>query len=72
MYTQQNISLERVSEDKPDESGAQTFTSCTRALCLPPTTFLFLWLQNEIHFACVEGTKQQNDFLSEMNAKYLI
>ena len=42
---------------KLDESGEQTSKSCTRTLCLPPTTFLFLWLQNEIHFAVVEGTK---------------
>ena len=36
--------------------------------CLPPTTFLFLLLQNEIHFAVVEGT-QKTSFSTGMNFK---
>ena len=30
---------------------------CTRTLCLPPTTFLFLWLRNKTCFANVVGTQ---------------
>ena len=43
--------LEGLQKTTPAESGAQTFTWCTRTLCLPPTTFLFLWLRNKIHLA---------------------
>ena len=41
----------------PNRLGAQTSTLCIRILWLPPTTFLFLWLRNKIHFAVVVGTK---------------
>ena len=47
---------------------AQTFTYCTRTLCLPPTTFLLMWLWNKICFANVVGT-QITRFLINMNQK---
>ena len=36
--------------------GALTLTKCIRTVYLPPTTFLYLWLRNDIHFAAVIGT----------------
>ena len=42
----------------PDESGAQTSIQCTRTLCLPPTTFLFMWSWNKICFVVVVGTQK--------------
>ena len=53
---------------KSDESGAQTFTYCTRTLRLPPTTFLLMWLWNKICFTNVVGT-QITGFLMKMNHK---
>ena len=29
----------------------------TRTLSVPPTTVLFMWFQNAIHFAVMEGTQ---------------
>ena len=48
--------------------GALESTQCNKTLCLPPTTFLFMCLQNEIHFAVVEGT-QTARFSIEINCK---
>ena len=31
-----------LQKTKPDGLGALTFLQCTRTLCLPPTTYLFL------------------------------
>ena len=46
-----------VTDDYNRWVGAQTSTQCTRTMYFPPTTFLFLWLRNDIHFNGVEGTK---------------
>ena len=43
-----------------DRLGAQSSTKCTRTLCVPPTTFLFLWLRNKIRFAVDARTEQPN------------
>ena len=48
----------------PDGLGAQTFTWCTRTLVLPPTTYIFLWLRNKIHFSVVAGTQIETWFSS--------
>ena len=52
----------------PNRLGAQTSTQCTRTLCLPPISFLFIWLQNKIRFANMVGTKITS-FLIKMNHK---
>ena len=43
----------------PHRLGAQSSTQCTITLCVPATTFLFLflWLRNKIHFAVDAGTQ---------------
>ena len=45
--------LKGLQRTTPDGQGALTSTQCTRILCLLPTTFLFVWLRNKIHFALV-------------------
>ena len=42
--------------------GALASELCIITLRLPPNTFLFLWLQNKIHFANVVGTQKQQAF----------
>jgi hypothetical protein len=60
--------FEGLQRTTPDESGAQTSTYCTRTFCLPPTTFLFLWLWNEIHFAGVKRHKNNvNNMIFDQN-----
>ena len=54
----------------PDGLGALESTQSTRSLCLPPTTFLFLWLWNEIHFVGVEGT--HNNMIFDQNVQHNI
>ena len=49
--------LKGLQRTTPNESGALASAQCTRILCQPPTTFMFLWLQNDIHFANVVGTQ---------------
>ena len=51
--------------------GALTSAWCTRILCYPPTTFLFLWLKSKLDFAVVVFTKITIFFI-KMNTKYLI
>ena len=47
----------KVLQRKPSSgAGALASTYCIRTLCLPLTSFLLLWLHNDIHFAVVEGT----------------
>ena len=47
----------------PDEQGA-------RALCVPPTTILLLWLRNKICFTFMVGTQLIiTRFLIKMNHK---
>ena len=46
--------VEGLQRTTPDRLGAQSSTYCTRTLCVPPTTVLFLWLMNEFFFA-VDG-----------------
>ena len=40
-----------------DDDAFHSQVICIRTPCLPPTTFLFLRLRNDIHFAVVEGTQ---------------
>ena len=54
-----------------DDDAFHSQVICNKPLCLPPTTFLFLWMLNEIQLAVVPRT-QKYDFWSEMNTKYLI
>ena len=56
----------------PNRPGALTSTWYTWIVCLPPTTFPFLWLRNKIHFAFVADTEKKHDFGSELNTKSLI
>ena len=48
--------LKGLQTTTPDGSGAQAFTQCTRTLCVPPTTFLFLRLRKKIPFTGVVDT----------------
>ena len=57
--------LKGLQRTTPNGLGALASTKCTRTLCLPPITFLFLWLLNDIHFFVVEGTQKQHDFQSK-------
>ncbi|OEU06405.1 hypothetical protein FRACYDRAFT_254739 [Fragilariopsis cylindrus CCMP1102] len=52
----------------PDESGALTSTCCTRTLCNPPTTFLFLRLKRKLDFAV--GGMHANSHIFEQNASW--
>ena len=52
--------LQGLQRTTSDGSGTQIFTQSTRTLCLPPITFLLMWLWNDIHFGGVEGTKNMN------------
>ena len=60
--------LKGLQRTTPAGSDAQTFKQCTRTLCLPPTSLLYLWLRNKIRFANVVGT-QKTRFLIKMNHK---
>ena len=55
--------LKGLQRTTPEESGAQTCIECTRIMCLPPTTFLFMWLRNKIRFAIVVDTHKTTWFL---------
>ena len=69
MCTHNKIShLKVLQRTTPDSLGALAFAQCTRTLCLPPTNFLFMWLQNKICFANVVGTQIMR-FLIKMNHK---
>ena len=62
--------LKGLQKTTPDELGAQTSIQCTRLLCVSPTTFLFLWLRNYIHFTFMAGTQIIiTRFLIKMNHK---
>ena len=60
--------LKGMQRTTPNGLGALAFTQCTRTLCTPPATFLFMWLRNEIRFAVVVGT-QISRFSIKMNHK---
>ena len=53
-----NIShLKVLQKTTSSKLGALAFKHYTRTLQLPPTTFLFLWLLNNLQSAVVEGTQ---------------
>ena len=53
---EQNISSERVIEDNTRWVGLTIIhIECTITLCVPPTTFISLWLRNKIHFTVMAG-----------------
>jgi hypothetical protein len=54
--------LKWLQRTTPNKLGEKTSTQCTRTFCVPPTTFLFLWLRNKIHYAFMAGT-QKTTFL---------
>ena len=58
--------LKELQGTTPSELGALTSIWYTRTLCLPPTRFLFMWLQKKIPFAAVVGT-QITRFLIKMH-----
>ena len=60
--------MKEVQRTTIDELVALASTYNTKTSCLPPTTFLYLWLWNDIHFAVVEGT-QKTSFSTGMNFK---
>ena len=64
MCTHNKIShLKVLQRTTLDGLGALASAKCLRTLCLPPTTFLFMWLGNEIHFPGVVGTQKTTGFL---------
>ena len=67
-----NISYMKGSQRiTPSGLGALAFLQYIRILQLPPTTFLLLWLQDEIHFTIVEGT-QTTSFLTRNQQPYIL
>ena len=44
--------LKVLQRTTPSGLGAKTFIYCTRTLCQPPTSFLFMWLQKKNSFCC--------------------
>ena len=61
--------LKGLQRTAPNRLGAQTSTQCTRTLCLPPTTFLSMFLRSKICFAYEVGTQIITRFPIKMNHK---
>ena len=54
--------LQRLQRTTSDGSGTQIFTQSMRTLCLPPITFLLMWLRYKIHFTFVASKKTNKIF----------